>query len=196
MQTRHSVSPGFLPFHSCITHQCGECLSYAQLEAARQVNKPSFNCIPFYIQPFLKIPILPVLSHPGDAQMHHAWGISKTHFPPRRSQNSSPPTARSRDLTCGYWMHLRWPWLHNSSTPTQRDAQHTFKIQGKGKQDTENSLYWPTHWIPPPLTTPKSNSCEDISPSVVLWNQNTVSQKALGNLDTACSCSYRNVQNQ
>lgn len=81
MQTRHSVSPGFLPFHSCIMHQRGECLSYAQLEAARQVNKPSFNCISFYIQPFLKIPILPVLSHPGDAQMHHAWGISKTHFP-------------------------------------------------------------------------------------------------------------------
>ena len=81
MQTRHSVSSGFLPLHSCITHQCGECLSCAQLEAARQVDKPSFNCIPFYIQPFLKIPILPVLSHPGDAQMHHAWGINKTHFP-------------------------------------------------------------------------------------------------------------------
>lgn len=51
MQTWHSVSPEFLPFHSCITHQCGECLSLLSLRLPDKwinlLSTASFFCTAF-----------------------------------------------------------------------------------------------------------------------------------------------------
>lgn len=51
MQTHHSVSPEFLPFHSCITCQCGECLSLPSLKLPNKwlnlLSTASFFCTAF-----------------------------------------------------------------------------------------------------------------------------------------------------
>lgn len=198
MQTRHSVSPEFLPFHSCITHQCGECLSLPSLRLPdKWINllSTASRFTSFSRTAFSEDSHPPCSLTSWRCSDASCMGNKQTTFPPK-GQRIPPRTLLDLkispvDIGCTCSDHDSITHQH------QHKEMHSIPLRYKERGSkilrtvyTDLPTGYPTtnHSKEQLMRRHKSKCCSMESKYYI--------SKTLGNLGTACSCSCGNVHNQ